>query len=250
MIWSFSRIHLYELCAYAFYKKYIEEANGDDNWYAENGSIMHMVFQKVLSREINISEAPALYIDEFDNIYSKINEKTSEDIFNKCLDYLCTVEDLDKDRYEILEVEKKLEFKISKYNLVGYADLILRDKKDNSILLVDHKSSDHFFKKDGTVLKNQEDNFYAYRHQMYLYCKGIYDKYNEFPSKIIWHHFKDNGKLSIIPFCQTDYEETIKQWVPNTIKKIYMDRRFLENTSYMHHKILCDFRYSCEYKDD
>lgn len=35
MIWSFSRLHLYEVCPYAFYLKYILKMLGVSNFYAE-----------------------------------------------------------------------------------------------------------------------------------------------------------------------------------------------------------------------
>jgi ATP-dependent helicase/DNAse subunit B len=250
MTWSFSRLHLYETCPYAFYLKYIEEVTGDDNYFAENGSLMHETIMNVLKGELGLNDAPAYYIDEYENIYSKTKTSTMENTFNKCLDYLCTTEGLNIERYEIIWVEGKILFNILKYNFTGYPDLILKDKTTDEIILVDHKSLDYFFKKDGkTVLKNQLESFSAYRHQMYMYCKWIYEKYGKFPSKIIWNHFKDEGKLSIITFDKKDYDETL-DWATKTIKKIYRDSKFKENKSYMQDYVLCEFRYSCEYKNE
>jgi hypothetical protein len=250
MTWSFSRLHLYETCPYAFYKKYIEEEEGETNFFAENGAIMHQIIEKILKCELSIEDAPAYYIDEYENIYSKTKESTMENIFNKCLDYLCTLDELDKDKYEIVWVEGKVNFKIGKYNFRGYPDLILRDKNTDDLLLIDHKSVDYFFKKDGkSVLKNQIEGFNAYSHQMYLYCKWIKEHFGKFPTKIIWNHFKDNGKFSIIEFNLQDYEKTL-EWAVEVINKIYKDKIFKEKKSYMQDYVLCDYRYSCEYKDD
>ena len=249
MTWSFSRLNLYETCPYAFYQKYIEEALGEDNYFAENGSLMHETIMKVLKGELELQDAPAYYIDEYENIYSKTKVSTMENTFNKCLDYLCTTDGLDTKRYEIIWVEEKISFRISKYIFTGYPDLVLRDKTNDEIILVDHKSSDYFFKKDGTVLKNQLESFNTYKHQMYLYCKWVYERFGKFPSKLVWNHFKDGGKLSIIPFNKDDYEETL-DWAIKTIKKIYKDNKFKENKSYMHCYVLCEFRYDCEYKNE
>ena len=93
--------------------------------------------------------------------------------YEKCMDYLCTIDGIDSEKYEIIGVELKLNFTIEKYKFVGYADLVVRNKENNKVILVDHKQASHFLKKDGTPLKNQIDNFLAYRHQMYMYCKGL-----------------------------------------------------------------------------
>lgn len=249
MTWSFSRIHLYETCPYAFYKKYIEKTVGEDNYYAENGSLMHETIMKIIKEELSLEDAPAYYIEEYENICSKTKTSTMENTFEKCLNYLCTVETLDKEKYEVIWIEEKIYFKIKKYNFTGYPDLILRNKKTGEIILVDHKSLDHFLKKDGTVLKNQLENFNAYKHQMYLYCKWIKEKYGLFPSKIVWNHFKDDGQLTIIDFSENDYDETL-EWAEKVIKRIYKDKLFKENKSYMQDYVLCEFRNDCEYKDD
>ena len=113
---------------------------------------------------------------------------------------------------------------------------------------MDHKQAPHFMKKDGTPLKNQLDNFLTYRHQMYIYCKGLKDCLGIDVSKIVWHHFKDDGELTVIPFVQEEYEETL-QWAVDTIEKIKKDKEFAENPSFVMCSSLCDYRNDCEYKE-
>lgn len=247
MIWSFSRIHKWETCPYAFYLKYIEDAPGEGNYFAENGKILHKVFEKLLNDQITLEYVPGAYIEAYDNIVSTTKVSTMKNTFDKCLDYLCQVDEFNCNKYEILAVEKKIDFIVGKYKFVGYPDLIMKDRVTEDILLVDHKSLDHFLKKDGSVLKNQEQNFKDYKHQMYLYCHGIKQNYGYLPDKLIWHHFKDMGKLTIVPFIKEEYEETLK-WAENIIKSIYRDRKFIEKMSYMQCYSLCDFRNSCDYK--
>lgn len=249
MTWSFSRLHSYETCPYSFYKKYIEESVGIDNYFAENGSIMHTTIMKIIKQELSLEDAPSYYIGEYEKICSKTKETTMSNTFEQCLEYLCTTDGIDYDKYEVVLVEEKILFKINKYQFTGYPDLILKEKENGNLILVDHKSIDHFLKKDGTVLKNQMENFRSYSHQMYLYCKWIYETYNRFPVKIVWNHFKDKGTLTIIDFNETDYLETI-EWAANTIKKIYKDRKFDAHKSYMQDYVLCEFREECEYLDE
>jgi len=60
MVFSFSRLHLYEKCPYAFYKRYIEGEEGEGNFYADNGSILHDIFKRLLLKEITLNEAASI----------------------------------------------------------------------------------------------------------------------------------------------------------------------------------------------
>ena len=249
MTWSFSRLHAWEQCPYAFYLKYIEQRDGESNYYAANGKCMHEVFEAILTNQIPLDECTQCYADKYDLICETTKQSTMDSTYEKCIDYLCTIDGIDLEKYEILGVELKLDFNIGKYKFVGYADLVVKNKESGEVILVDHKQATHFMKKDGTPLKNQLENFLAYRHQMYIYCKGLKDYFGIDVNKIIWHHFKDNGELTIIPFEADEYEETL-QWAANTIEKIKKDKKFLNKRSYVLCSSLCDYRNDCEYKNE
>lgn len=147
MTWSFSRLHLWENCPYAWYLKYIEERDEEQNYYAANGKLMHSVFEELLNGKITLEEASAMYDEGYEYIDVNTRYSTMENTYNKCMDYLCTVDPIDK-KYEIVGVELKLSFKLlEKYDFTGFIDCLLRDKDSGEIILVDHKSQDHFMKK-------------------------------------------------------------------------------------------------------
>lgn len=81
---------------------------------------------------------------------------------------------------------------------------------------------------------------------MYLYCHAVKEEYGEFPSSIIWNHFKDGGLLAKIPFSMDEYTNTIK-WFENTIKEATKEREFEPSPDYFYCRNLCNFRNSCEY---
>lgn len=248
MTFSFSRLHAYEQCPYLFYLQYIEKRDGESNFYAANGSAMHEVFEELFNGEITIDECPQAYIDKFDLICEKAKQSTMDKTFEDCIDYLCQMDDIDRDKYEILGVEMKLEFKIDKYNFVGFVDLLVKNKETGEIILIDHKQATHFMKKDGvTPLKNQLENFSAYKKQMYIYCYGLLQTKGIKIDKIVWHHFRDAGQLTVIPFDAEEMDYTLG-WVKYTIEKIKKDKEFLNNPSYMLCSVLCDFKNDCEYK--
>lgn len=247
MIWSFSRVHAWEQCSYSFYLKYIEKQKGIDNFWAENGSAIHLTLENIFSKNISIDEAPGFYIEQFENICSKTKITTMDNVFISCLNFLCEYDFSFFDDFEILGVEKKCSFNIGKYRFQGFIDLLLSDKKTKEIIIWDHKSSAYPFKKDGvSVLKSCQENFQSYKHQMYLYCKQVVEEFNVFPSKITWLHFKD-GKTATIDFNKKDYEQSLK-WAEDTINKIYKDNKFEAKDSYMMCGRLCNFREECEYK--
>lgn len=249
MTWSFSRLHSWEQCPYAFYLKYIEKRDGESNYYAANGKCMHEVLEAVLKNDIPIDECTQLYADKYDLICEKTKQSTMDSTYEKCMDYLCEIDDIDSEKYEIIGVELKLDFKIGKYKFVGYADLVIKNKGSGEVILIDHKQATHFMKKDGTPLKNQLENFLSYRHQMYIYCKGLKECLGIDVDKIVWNHFKEINELTIIPFNQEEYDETM-QWAVDIIEKIKKDKGFESNKSFVMCSSLCDYRNDCEYKDE
>lgn len=248
MTFSFSRIHAYEQCPYLFYLKYIEKRDGESNFYAANGKAMHEVFEELLTDKISIDDVTTTYTEKFDLICEIERESIMENTFSKCMDYLCEIDAFDHDKYEIVGVEMELEFKLGKYKFVGFADLVVKNKKNGEVILVDHKQATHFLKKDGTPLKNQVDNFNAYKKQMYLYCKGLEEQFGILVDKIVWNHFKE-GMTTVIPFDKEEQEESIK-WALDTIAKIKKDKKFANKDSYLMCKSLCDYRNDCEYLEE
>ena len=71
------------------------------------------------------------------------------------MDYLDNI-DLDLDSYEILGVEKKVEFELFGKRFVGYIDLLLRDKQTDEIIIVDHKSASIKILKNGNISKSDQ----------------------------------------------------------------------------------------------
>lgn len=247
-IWSFSSLHTYEQCPYSFYLKYIEKRQGESNFYAENGQCMHEVFEGICSGRIDVEDCTEAYADKYGEICYTTKKSIMDNTFEKCMDYLCGVSVISPE-YEVLGTEIELRFKIGKYSFVGYADLVVRNRKNGEVILVDHKQASHFLKKDGTPLKTQQENYETYKKQMYLYCKGLRECMDLTVNKIVWHHFKDDGKLTIIPFNTEDYVASI-EWATNTIEQIKKDVEFCSKESYMMCFSLCEYRNDCEYKDE
>lgn len=251
MVWSYSKLSMYEQCKYAFYLKYIVNDNkqylDEGNYYAESGSFVHDTLAKVYNNEISSDEAIAYFINNYDNnIFHETYKNAMDSTFEKCSDYFTEKKFEWCSKYEIIDVEKKVNFIIDGYRFIGYIDLLLNDKKNNKIILVDHKSSKYPFKKNGELSKGSKEIFEKYKRQMYLYAYAVNDVYGKFPDKIVWNHFKDGGRLAEIPFSKRDYNKSLK-WIVDTIHDIEKEEDWPDKKDIFYCNNLCGFRSSCEY---
>ena len=251
MRWSHSRITCYDHCPYSFYLKYIidddEQYLAEGNFYAEVGSFVHLILEKIFNGELSVDDASQYYLEHFDdNVFYTTKQSIMDKSYEACAEYFATVDFEWLKDYEILGVEKEVNVETGGYTFIGYIDLLLRHKETKDIYVIDHKSSAYPFKKDGkSVLKKSENDFAKYCKQMYLYSKAVYDEYKEYPKWIVWNHFKDQ-KIAKIPFVKRDYDESLA-WFENVIHRIELDNDFEANEEFFYCHNLCEFRNSCEY---
>ena len=112
MTWSFSRLHVWEKCPYAFYLKYIEKRDGESNYYASNGKCIHEVFESLLKGKITLNECTQVYADRYELICEETKQSIMDSTYEKCMDYLCTIDGINSEKYEIIGVELKVNFTI------------------------------------------------------------------------------------------------------------------------------------------
>ena len=251
MVWSYSRVSCYNHCPYNFLLKHIVNDDtiylAESNFYAESGSYIHSILEKIFNGEIKVEDALQYYLEHYDeNVFYKTSESSMSKTYEACADYFASIDFDWLNDFEILGVEKKVNISICGYKFVGYIDLLLKNKDTQDIYIVDHKSSSYPFKKDGkSILKKSESDFEKYKKQMYLYCAAVYEEYGKYPKWIVWNHFKEQ-KIAKIEFDIDDYNLSI-QWFLDVIHKIENDENFEANVDYFYCTKLCDFRNSCEY---
>lgn len=251
---SHSRLALYHQCPYAFYLRYIVDDDdqylNENNYYAELGSYVHLILEKIFNGELDVDEALDYYIEHFDeNVMYETWESVMSKSYELCADYFAEVDfDWLKD-YEILGVEKEIHTEVAGYKFRGFIDLLLRNKDTGEIILIDHKSSSYPMKKNGkSVLKSEKDNLEKYKRQLYLYSKAVYEEYGKYPDYLEWNHFKDK-KVLRIPFSKEEYDEAMLM-IEATILAIEKDDEFPAIQDYFFCHQLCNFRASCEYAND
>lgn len=255
MVWSYSRLTSYQQCPYSFYLRYLYEDEGEEerypvesNFWAELGILMHEIFEKIFSGEITEDEAPDYFVNNYKQF---VVSKQKPNIVNKanenCASYLSEMEFDWLQDYEIAGVEKRIQYKFGDYRFIGFIDLLLKDKKTGKYIIVDHKSCQKFFGKNGQELKSMAHKLEEYKRQMYLYSKAVYQLYGEYPAEIWWHHFRADGYITRIPFDYKEYEAAEK-WFLESVHNIECDSQFEAKEDFFFCHNLCNFRHSCEYK--
>lgn len=244
MVWSYSRLTAYEHCPYNWYLRYIEKKTGEGSFYAENGKIIHDILDELIKGTLSLCDAPSVYLERYERIENKTKQSIMDKTFDACICYLSNLSEDILDGYHVVGSEIKLDFLVCGHRFVGYVDLLLQDEDDN-LIIVDHKSSDPFLKKNGEPYSNTKEQFENYKRQLGLYCYGLTQMFGERPTKIVFNHFK-SGKLTILPVSEKLIDDSVN-WCLGVIEKIYKDEAFepLTKTGFCYR--LCDYRHDCEY---
>lgn len=251
MRWSFSRVSCFDHCKYEFYLQYIVKDDElypqMDNYYAQVGSFVHEILAMIFTGKLDKEDALDYYINHFDE---SVDQSTKPSIMAKTYcaiaDYFANLELDWLDQYEVVFVEQEVRFTFEGEDFIGFVDLLLRDKKDGKYVLMDHKSSDYPFGKNGKVKKSSQNSFENYKRQMYLYAHAIRNVVGEYPKELAWNHFKAGGKLAVIPFDMDDYLSSM-DWFRKQLYAYEKEEAFEPATDYFYCNHLCNFRNCCEY---
>lgn len=217
--WSYSRIHTYAQCPACYLKSYIEKCDKVENAFSQFGSMCHSIleeyengdlmeyelataFDERFVKEVTIDFPPTRYGSMGDKYYEKGKEYFSN--FNGF-----------PANWEIIGAEIDAEFLIEDRKMIGFIDLLVRDKEDNKLIVVDHKSKSKF--------KNETEK-QEYAIQLYLYAKWVKENYGEFPKELKFNMFRENEVVTI-PFNEEEYNAALN-WVTTTINNIYSDVDF------------------------
>lgn len=250
-IWSYTRVSCFQNCKYEFYLGYIntdrEKYPVEDNFYAAIGRYVHKILALIINGTIKKEDALSYYVSHYDeNITAELEENASEKTKDLICDYVSFLDLSWLNGYQVLGVEEELTFELQGYRFIGYIDLLLRDIRDGRLVIVDHKSAEAPFKRNGELKKNSVDTFISHKRQMYLYSHAVKQVYGEFPKSFMWNHYKDNGKMVTIPFSNADYNAEM-DWYVKTIQRIAEEKNYDHSFNYFYCNNLCNFRSSCKY---
>lgn len=253
MRWSFSRLNY--TCLHEFYLNYIEDLDGLDSFYGSVGSFCHMLLEKYAKGELSLFELAPYFEDHyFDYVtepapFNKYKD-LGEDTYNKCLEYFENI-DLTFDEYHVLGIEKKVEFEVAGYPMIGFIDLLLQDKKSGEIIITDHKLSTIKRTKAGKISKSDQQHFLEFKRQLYLYSKPVIEEYGHV-DKLRWNMYKMRDWIEIT-WNEDEYQEALK-WAEDTINKLILttdwDPKEPCGSKDFYCRELCGQRENCIYMND
>lgn len=247
MIWSFSRLNGFYNCKKEWKLRYIDCEDSRENAFSQFGTLVHVGNEKYENGELSLFDVVDWYQNNFDeyvterfpyNAYKDLRES----YYQAGLQYFENI-DLMLDKYEILGIEKRVDFKIGKTKFVGYIDLLLKDKESGEITILDHKSASLKFLKSGKISKSDEAHFLEFKRQLYLYSKAVKEEYGRV-DYLQWNMFRDQRQV-IIPWNKEEYDEAIK-WAKDTLKAIKDETGWEETYNRFYCDYMCGMRDHCE----
>lgn len=237
MTWSYSRLKAYEDCPYAWYLKYLECEQGESNFFAEYGSLIHKILEQFYTGKMKRTEMLPYYLQHF---YTDIQHFAPTDAiywnyYRQGMNYLCGFTPISR---QIAAVEQKVEFELDGRPFCGFVDLRC---ERNGECVVDHKSrtlSPRSTRKKPTQSDKELD---SYLRQLYLYSV---------PQKADWLMFNcfRSGQVIQEKFNEDAFERT-KEWALKTIFTLENNEDWSPNPDYFKCKYLCDMRFLCDFRD-
>lgn len=237
MTWSYSRLKAYEDCPYAWYLKYLECEQGESNFFAEYGSLIHKILEQFYTGKMKRTEMLPYYLQHF---YTDIQHFAPTDAiywnyYRQGMNYLCEFIPISR---QIAAVEQKVEFELDGRPFCGFVDLRC---ERNGECVVDHKSrtlSPRSTRKKPTQSDKELD---SYLRQLYLY--SVPQK----PDWLVFNCFR-SGQVIQEKFNEDAFERT-KEWALKTIFTLENNEDWSPNPDYFKCKYLCDMRYLCDFRD-
>lgn len=163
--YSFSKLSTYKHCPYGYYLTYIMKIRGKDSIYGIAGTSAHEASQDIVEGKINNIQAANRFNKELDEAINVLGMKFPTEKSNKTYKE-CVTDFLLKynPKYNKYDIEKGFDVLIggNKTLVYGFIDLIIHNE-DNSIDVVDYKTSSDFTKKD----------FESKKMQLLVYAKAL-----------------------------------------------------------------------------
>ncbi len=210
--------------------RYFQKAEGEQNGFAECGTLVHETIEKYLKGELLQCELGEFFMSNFEEAVPNGVCLESASGFKMDLSHSyqkqisAFLEDfsgftIDGKPLTPLEIEKRFKLLVrtgSKMAILeGIIDVIAKDEEGN-LYVIDHKSKKEF---------ESEEQKAQYARQLYIYSAFVKSRYGKYPVKLVFNMFRPNH-LEIIGFSEADMNKAMK-WVGDTIEEIGKEDLFL-----------------------
>lgn len=253
MVWSYSRIKSFEMCPYRFYLKYIwpklPENSGKrlepkDMFFSSYGSFVHKLLEHYFRNEMTQRELIRSYLRDFKTeVKARApNPKIFKSYFDGGLQYLKEIAPLP---YDMVAVEKEVNFKLDGIPFVGYIDFL--GEKNGELFVVDNKSRMLKPRSHRQKPTKSDMELDSYLKQLYIYSYAVEEEYGMLPKALCFNCFRNNT-LIMEPFNVEAYSDS-KRWLMDSISEIRKEKEFKPAIEYFQCTHLCEMQGDCEYFD-
>ena len=247
--WSYSRVSKYSDCKYAWFLKYIEDAETEELFFSQFGKFVHKIYAEILLGNLAKENAVEYFLANYRReVTAKApTDKTFSSYFNSGLAAMKNVDEFLNEikDYEIVGVEIPVEFEVCGAKFVGIIDLLLKDKDENYII-VDHKSRTLKPRSKKRTLKSDKE-LDEYLEQLYLYADAVNEIYGKYPTELWFHCYRNTDNKIIKEKYSDDTAVAVEFKTFAQIEEIKMNETWTPNCDWFSCTNLCECHGECEY---
>jgi CRISPR/Cas system-associated exonuclease Cas4 (RecB family) len=243
MRFSYSSVSSFETCALGFKLNYIDSEDRVGNWYADYGLLIHQVLEKYFKDELKREWLKDYFVDNYSLVVTSDPPPFPAGIVDKYYaDGLIFFDNLpiNRDDYDVISIEDKIEAEHEGIKLVVKPDLIVKEKLTGKTLLMDFKTSKPMKGKNWDLVKIE-----GYSNQLLLYAYFL-EKVKGIKIDKIQLLFVRLGKVYDIDYS-VDNVEKVLSWFVSAIKKIKWEEDWKETVNPFFCQQICGVRRSCPY---
>lgn len=243
MVWSYSRVHAFDFCPYAWYLKYIARESDEKLFFAGYGSFMHRILAQYYGGEITKQEAIEQYLCGFlkEVDHPPPSSKIFHTYFNDGLRFLSEIAPLP---YHDIVAEQELHFTVFAHPFTCFIDLQGRSE-DGKLAIIDHKSRNlrpPSGKKRPTAYDEERELYFR---QLYLYAEAVFQNFGAYPDVLGLNCFR-NGMFITQKFSKVRHDAVLEE-IEDTIRSLREESDFPPSPEYFKCTHLCGFHQQCEY---
>ena len=248
---SYSSSSTFHTCPYAFKLSYIDKVQPRaENFYGEYGLLIHECFEAFFRGELEAYELSQYYERKYLEMIKTPCPSPPVGLEQKYKDQGKEFFDnfyFDRDAYETLIIEDKIDFELDGIMLVAKPDLVLKHKETGKISLIDYKSSVVYRTNRNTGKETTDQKkLTGYYKQLYLYTYALRVHAN-IPIDEITIWFVRPERLLTTPWLPEKEEKAIRM-LRELLVKIKMEEEFkADNSATYFCNNICGVREHCEF---
>lgn len=242
MTWSYSRVKSFEDCPYRWFLKYIKELDGKDMFFASYGKFIHELIEEYITGKSSRYDVFNKYLTGFNyEVKGRApNNKVFLNYFESGLEYLKNIKPFD---FNVLAVEKKVEFEVEGFKVLGFIDIL--GEKNKELIVLDNKARNLTPRSNKEKPTKSDTELDEFLKQLYIYSKAVEIEYKTLPNSLQFNCYRQN--LLIKEYFDKEKYREAQEWFVSKIKEIQKEEEFPPNIEYFKCRYLCEMSDHCEY---